>query len=73
MSTRQEEHKPREEVCAEDEQGPVCAPYDAQVTSEAEEPWLAIETKLVAGSLVAGIIALVVLATLVHIFLLGGK
>ena len=37
----------------------------------AEEPWLPIETKLVVGSLIGGMIMLIVLATLVHIFLLG--
>jgi hypothetical protein len=36
------------------------------------EPWLPIETKLVIGSLVGGIVALVVLAIIVHIFILGG-
>ena len=40
---------------------------------EAEESWMPIETKMVAGSLVAGMIALIVLAALVHIFLLGGQ
>jgi len=44
----------------------------AEATQEAEEPWLPIETKLVVGSVIAGIIALIVLATLVHMFLLGG-
>jgi hypothetical protein len=40
-------------------------------TREAEEPWLPIETKLVLGSVIAGVITLIVLATLVHMFLLG--
>jgi hypothetical protein len=39
---------------------------------DAVEPWLPIETKLVIGSLVCGVIALVVLAIIVHIFILGG-
>ena len=39
---------------------------------EAQEPWLPVETKLVVGSVIAGIIALIVLAIFVHIFLLGG-
>ncbi len=41
-------------------------------TQEAEEPWLPIETKLVAGSVIAGVLTLIVLAILVHMFLLGG-
>ena len=36
-----------------------------------EEPWLPIETKLVIWSVGGGIVALIVLAILVHIFLLG--
>ncbi len=39
---------------------------------EVEEPWLPIETKLVVVSVGTGIAALIVLAVLVHIFLLGG-
>ena len=39
---------------------------------DAVEPWLPIETKLVIGSLVGGVAALVVLAVIVHIFILGG-
>lgn len=38
----------------------------------AREPWLPIETKLVAFSVIAGVITLIVLATLVNMFLLGG-
>jgi hypothetical protein len=38
----------------------------------AAEPWLPIETKMVAGSLIIGGIALVILAALIHIFILGG-
>jgi hypothetical protein len=37
-----------------------------------EEPWLPIETKMVIGSLLAGLLALIVLAFLVHVFILGG-
>ena len=44
-----------------------------EATYGAEEPWLSIETKLVAGSVVAGLVALLVLAILVHMFLLGGQ
>jgi len=39
---------------------------------EEEEPWLPIETKLVVISVSTGIAILIVLAVLVHIFLLGG-
>jgi len=38
---------------------------------DAVEPWLPIETKMVAGSLICGVIALIILATLIHIFILG--
>jgi hypothetical protein len=38
----------------------------------AMEPWLPVETKLVVFSVVAGVVTLIVLATLVHMFLLGG-
>ena len=44
---------------------------ETEATCEVEEPWLPIETKLVVGSVIAGIITLIVLATLVHMFLLG--
>ena len=40
-------------------------------SSQTGEPWLPIETKLVVRSVIGGIIALIVLAILVHIFLLG--
>ena len=43
----------------------------AKETDEAEEPWLPIETKLVVGSVIAGIASLIVLAALVHMFLLA--
>lgn len=38
---------------------------------DAVEPWLPIETKMVVGSLICGVIALIILATLIHIFILG--
>ncbi len=47
-------------------------PTEADDTQEVEEPWLPIETKLVLISVGTGIAALVVLAVLVHMFLLGG-
>jgi hypothetical protein len=37
-----------------------------------EEPWLPIETKLVGFSVSIGLVALVVLAVLIHLFILGG-
>jgi len=44
---------------------------EVSVDYEVEEPWLPIETKLVVSSVVGGVIALVVLAIVVHMFLLG--
>ena len=61
-----------EEVRIENEHGTAGVAYGAKPTSEAEEPWLPIETKLVGVSVGLGIVALVVLAVLVHMFLLGG-
>jgi len=43
-----------------------------EATYTSVEPWLPIETKLVVGSLIAGMIVLIVLAVLVNTFLLGG-
>ncbi len=40
--------------------------------AEVEEPWLPIETKLVTYSVIGGIAALIVLAIVVHMFILGG-
>jgi hypothetical protein len=59
-------------VRVEDEQGTAGVAYGGEATCEAEEPWLPIETKLVGVSVGTGIVALVVLAVLVHMFLLGG-
>ena len=61
-----------EEVCAEDELEPVCDTLDGKVIFGEEESWLPVETKLVAGSLIAGMTTLIILAVLVHLFLLGG-
>lgn len=44
---------------------------EVETTYGAEEPWLPVETKLIASSLITGLIALIVLATLVNIFILG--
>ncbi|MFH1437101.1 MAG: hypothetical protein ABIJ56_15445 [Pseudomonadota bacterium] len=44
--------------------------HETKETSKTGEPWLPIETKLVVWSVIGGIIALIVLAILVHIFLL---
>jgi len=60
------------QVCAEDNQKTVCDTYEEVTIGGAEETWLPIETKLVTRSLIIGIVALVVLATLVHMFILGG-
>ena len=38
---------------------------------DSEEPWLPIETKMVIMSLIGGLLALIVLAFLVHLFILG--
>lgn len=59
-------------VCAETETEEYCAIYNKEDTHGIEEPWLSIETKLIAGSLIIGMVALVLLATLVNIFLLEG-
>ena len=59
-------------VRVEDEQGTAGDAHGGEATCEAEEPWLPIETKLVGVSVGTGIVALVVLAVLVHMFLLGG-
>ena len=45
---------------------------DEKSTVDAVEPWLPIETKMVVGSLIGGAVALVILAVIVHIFILGG-
>ena len=61
-----------EQVCVEDDDGAVCDTYEGEVSGRGEEPWLPIETKLVTRSLVIGLVALIVLATLVNIFILKG-
>jgi hypothetical protein len=61
-----------EEVCVQDEQGPVCAVPDAETAYGTMDPWLPIETKLVVRSIGMGVIILIVLAILVNVFLLGG-
>ena len=61
-----------EQACAEDDQRTVCNTYEEVTIGGAEETWLPIETKLVTRSLIIGVVALIVLATLVHMFILGG-
>ena len=61
-----------EQVCAADDQRTACDTCEEVTIGGAEETWLPIETKLVTRSLIIGIVALVVLATLVHMFILGG-
>jgi hypothetical protein len=52
---------------------PKTEPVDVKkANGDAEDPWLPVETKLVLVSVASGIVALVVLAVLVHMFLLGG-
>jgi hypothetical protein len=60
------------EVRVEDKPGPTGTGHDVRTSGEAAEPWTPIETKLVMWSLIGGVVALIVLATLVHMFLLGG-
>ncbi|MBW1742082.1 MAG: hypothetical protein JRJ47_01455 [Deltaproteobacteria bacterium] len=64
-----DEDKTKEELVRSDSTG---AGHDVAPDSDAVEPWTPIETKLVLWSVVGGMIALVVLAILVHMFLLGG-
>ena len=47
------------------------ADHDSGSLSDEAEPWLPIETKLVVVSIATGIAALIVLATLVNLLLLG--
>ena len=61
-----------EQACAKDDQGTVCDTYEEVTIGGASESWLPIETKLVTRSLILGVVALIVLATLVHTFILGG-
>ena len=61
-----------EQVCVEDDDGAVCDTYEGEAPGGGEEPWLPIETKLVTRSLIVGLVALLVLATLVNIFILRG-
>jgi len=45
-------------------------PNRVEENHEIEEPWLPIETKLVVASVVGGIIATIVFAILVHMWIL---
>ena len=54
-----------------DKQTPTTEDFLAEPEAEAEQPWLPIETKLVIYSVIGGIAALIVLAFVVHIFILG--
>jgi hypothetical protein len=73
-SVSEKETKPHiregKEICVDAEPEEYCATYNSEDTYGIEEPWLSIETKLIAGSLIIGMVALVLLATLVNIFLL---
>jgi hypothetical protein len=63
----------REQAHAKDDQRTVGDAYEDVTIGGAEETWLPIETKLVTRSLILGVVALIVLATLVHMFILGGQ
>jgi len=45
-------------------------PDKSQESRETEEPWLPIETKFVVISVVSGIIAMVLFAILIHLWIL---
>ena len=62
--------KEGEEVCVDSESEEYCTAYDKEDAYGINEPWLSIETRLIAGSLIIGMAALVLLAALVNIFLL---
>lgn len=64
-----DEDKTKEELV---QSSSTSAGHDVTPDSDAVEPWTPIETKLVMWSVIAGMVALVVLAILVHMFLLGG-
>jgi hypothetical protein len=49
------------------------ADHDSGSVSAETEPWLPIETKLVVVSIATGVAALIVLATLVNLLLLGER
>jgi hypothetical protein len=53
-------------------QGKADADSESTAGIDSYEPWLPIETKMVLGSLIGGLLALIVLAVLVHVFILGG-
>ena len=65
-------NKLRQDDLIRENQGKTEFSKEESATIHTEEPWLPIETKMVIGSLIGGVIALIVLATLVHIFILGG-
>ncbi len=61
-----------EEICAEDDTGKVCVTPEGPVAFGAQEPWLPIETKLIAVCVGMGVVILIGLAVLVNVLLLGG-
>jgi type VI protein secretion system component VasF len=61
-----------EDKTKEGRSSPGGASNDVTPHGDAVEPWQPIETKLVIWSVVGGMVALIVLAILVHMFLLGG-
>jgi hypothetical protein len=64
--------KLQEEDLIREYQGKTDADSESTIDFGSEEPWAPIETQMVIGSLVGGLIALVVLAFLVHVFILRG-
>ena len=67
----QESRELREPLGKMDRQTPTTDGFVVEPHAEAEDPWLPIETKLVIYSVIGGIAALIVLAIVVHIFILG--
>ena len=72
INQEKEVKKLQEEDLIREYQGKTDPGSETDADIDAEEPWLPIETKMVIRSLIAGVVALIVLATLVHIFILGG-
>lgn len=61
-----------EQTCTKDDERTICDTHEGVTIGGAEESWLPIETKLVTRSIIIGIVALIILATLIHTFILGG-
>ena len=57
---------------ARDDERSIYDTHEGMTIGGAEESWLPIETKLVTRSIIIGVVALIILATLIHTFILGG-